>query len=140
MPGIFPYLTVNGASDASAFYQKAFGAQEKSRAPAQDGKRLMHLELAINGGTVALMDPFPEHGEMTGTKSPGGPSRDNPSPASIVIDLSKPAEVDALYKRAMDAGCTKVLEPEDTFWNARFAMVECPYGYRWMINAALPKK
>ena len=36
MPGIIPYLIVNGASEASAFYQKAFGAEEKSRAPAQD--------------------------------------------------------------------------------------------------------
>ena len=64
MPGIVPYLMVNGASEASAFYQKAFGAEEKSRAPAQDGKRMMHLDLSINGGSVFLMDPFPEHGEM----------------------------------------------------------------------------
>lgn len=139
MPGIIPYLTVSGASDASAFYQKAFGAQEKSRAPAQDGKRLMHLDLAINGGSVFLMDPFPEHGEMTGHKAPEVPSSSNPSPASIVIDLPKPADVDALYKRAMDAGCAKVSAPEDTFWGARFAMVACPYGYTWMINAALQK-
>jgi PhnB protein len=140
MPGIIPYLMVNGASQASAFYQKAFGAEEKSRAPAEDGKRMMHLDLAINGASVFLMDPFPEHGEMTGTKSAVAPSPDNPSPASIVIDLPKPADVDALYKRAIDAGCIKMQEPEDTFWNARFAMVVCPYGYIWMINAALPQK
>lgn len=51
-----PYLTVKAAADAIAFYQKAFGAKENTRLPAQDGKRLMHAELTINGGTVMLSD------------------------------------------------------------------------------------
>src|SRR5262245_63702507 len=57
---ITPYLTVNGAADAIAFYQKAFGATEMTRMPAQDGKRVMHACLAIKGGAVMLADEFPE--------------------------------------------------------------------------------
>jgi PhnB protein len=49
-----------GRREAIAFYQKAFGAVEQARLPAQDGKRLMHACLSINGGTVMLSDEFPE--------------------------------------------------------------------------------
>ena len=39
--GVIPYLIIDGASDAAAFYAKAFGASEVTRLPAPDGKRLM---------------------------------------------------------------------------------------------------
>ncbi len=32
------------------------------------------------------------------------------------------------------------MEPSDTFWQARFAMLVDPFGHRWMLNAPLPKK
>ena len=67
-----PYLTVKGAADAIALYQKAFGAKVRGRMAAQDGTRIMHADLAINGGTVMLCDEFPEHG------GPAAPSRDEP--------------------------------------------------------------
>jgi len=129
-----PYLTVKGAADAIAFYQKAFGAKETARMPAQDGKRVMHADLAINGGSVMLSDEFPEHG------GPPGPTKDKPSPVAIAIQYAKPAEVDAIFRRAVDAGCKSTMEPSDTFWDARFAMLDDPFGHRWMLNAPLPKK
>jgi len=51
---------VDGAADAIAFYTKAFGATEVVRLPAEDGKRLMHAELSVNGSRLFLMDDFPE--------------------------------------------------------------------------------
>src|SRR4029453_19543067 len=56
-----PHLVVNGASDASAYYVKAFGATEVMRMPAEDGKRLMHCELSIAGNKMFLCDNFPEY-------------------------------------------------------------------------------
>ncbi len=46
-----PYLTVKGAADAIAFYQKAFGAKELTRMHGQDGKRRLDPPL-----------PVPHHG------------------------------------------------------------------------------
>jgi uncharacterized glyoxalase superfamily protein PhnB len=60
--GVTPYINVVGASEASAFYQRAFGAQELFRLPADDGKRLMHCHLVINDGALLMADCFPEHG------------------------------------------------------------------------------
>lgn len=129
-----PYLTIKGAADAIALYEKAFGAKVKGRMAAQDGTRIMHADLAINGGTVMLSDEFPEHG------GPPAPSEASPSPVAVTIQFGKPAEVDATFQRAVDAGCTATMEPQDTFWDARFAMLADPFGHRWMLNASLPKK
>ena len=51
-----------------------------------------------------------------------------------------PAEVDRLHKRALDNGATTLMDPEDAFWGARFAMLTDPFGHRWMLNAELPKQ
>jgi len=131
---INPYLTVKGAAEAIAFYQKAFGAKEKQRMPAQDGKRLMHADITINGGTVLLCDEFPEYG------GPGAPGNGVGSPVAITIQYGKPAEVDATFQRAVSAGAKSVQEPQDMFWEARFAMLTDPFGHRWFLNAPLPKK
>ncbi|BCJ90692.1 hypothetical protein IZ6_14270 [Terrihabitans soli] len=132
-----PYLTVDGAAAALDFYAKAFGAVEKARMPAQDGKRLMHAEIALNGGVVMLSDNFPEFcsdGEVT------LPSIDKPAPVQVALHFKTPADVDAMHKRATGAGAKSIMAPEDTFWNARFAVVADPFGHRWMFNAPLPAK
>jgi uncharacterized glyoxalase superfamily protein PhnB len=129
-----PYLTVKGAAKAIDFYKQAFDAKENGRMPAQDGKRVMHADISINGGTVMLSDEFAEHG------GPAAPSPDKPAPVAIAIQYAKPAEVDATFRRAVDAGCKSTMEPQDTFWEARFAMLVDPFGHRWMLNAPLAKK
>jgi uncharacterized glyoxalase superfamily protein PhnB len=129
-----PYLTIKGAADAIALYQKAFGAKVRGRMAAQDGTRVMHADLAINGGTVFLCDEFPEHG------GPPAPSDASPSPVAISIQLKKPDQVDAMFTRAVEAGCKGTMAPNDAFWEARFAMLADPFGHRWMLNAPLPKR
>jgi PhnB protein len=131
---VTPYLTVKGATEAIAFYQKAFGAKENMRMPAQDGKRLMHADLAINGGQLFLSDEFAEHG------GPSAPTAAQPSAVAVALAFAKPAQVDATFKQAVSAGATGVMEPADQFWGARFAMVTDPFGHRWMLNAPLPEK
>src|SRR5260370_8466539 len=58
---VTPHLIVNDANAAIEFYKSAFGASEVMRMPAQDGKRLMHSEINVNGGRIFVMDDFPEH-------------------------------------------------------------------------------
>src|SRR5258708_32702668 len=58
---VTPHLIVNDATAAIEFYKSAFGASEVMRMPAQDGKRLMHSEIHINGARIFVMDDFPEH-------------------------------------------------------------------------------
>ena len=32
------------------------------------------------------------------------------------------------------------MKPEDMFWGDRFAMVDDPFGHRWMLSAPLRKQ
>ncbi|HEX6001642.1 MAG TPA: VOC family protein [Hyphomicrobiaceae bacterium] len=134
LPPINPYLTVKGADEAIALYQKAFGAKQKERMAAEDGKRVMHAALAINGGTVMLCDEFPEYG------GPGAPSTEHPASVAVTIQYKRPTQVDQTYETAVAAGCKSVQQPQDMFWHARFAMLTDPFGHRWMLSAPLPKE
>jgi PhnB protein len=138
MPPVTPYLTVKGAADAITFYKKAFGATENARMPAQDGKRLMHADISINGGRILMSDEFPEYGEEHGVVR--APTDSNLAGVAVALHYGKPTDIDATYRRAIEAGCKSVQEPQDMFWEARFAMLSDPYGHRWMMNAPLPAK
>lgn len=133
MPPVVPYLTVKGASAAIDWYGKALGAKEQVRLPADDGKRLMHAAIEVNGGTVFLSDEFVEYDGGSAPKDGQTP------PVAIALNLASPAAVDATFKRAVDAGGTGITEPRDEFWGARFAVVADPFGHRWLLNAPLPQ-
>jgi PhnB protein len=126
---IIPYLTVKGATDAIAFYAKAFGAVETKRQVADDGKRLMHASVTINGGTVMLADEFAERG---GTPAP---TPGKTTSVAVAITLDSAGDVDATFDRALAAGARPGRSPTDMFWGGRFAVVEDPFGHRWMLSA-----
>ncbi|HSQ55232.1 MAG TPA: VOC family protein, partial [Gemmata sp.] len=47
--GLIPHLKCDRCADAIEFYKKAFAAEELTRMPAPDGKRIMHAALRIGG-------------------------------------------------------------------------------------------
>src|SRR5262249_18565082 len=102
---VTPYLTIKGAANAIEFYKKAFGATENSRMPAQDGKRIMHADLALNGGSLFLSDEFPEHGGSA------APSQGSTPPVAVALALTAPADVDKTFKQAASAGAQTRVEP-----------------------------
>src|SRR3712207_6291114 len=60
--GVVPYLMLDGAAAAIDFYKRALGAEEVgARATMEDG-RILNARVDVNGGSVMLMDPMPEHG------------------------------------------------------------------------------
>ena len=60
--GVVAYLSLDGAIKAGDFYKKAFAAEEVFVQPPDDKGRTMHLHLYINGSSVMMSDPYPEHG------------------------------------------------------------------------------
>jgi PhnB protein len=122
---VTPYLSIKGASDAIAFYKKAFGAEELFRMPMPDG-RVGHAELQIGDSRLMLADEMPERADAV-AKSPrtlGG--------ATSGINLYV-ADVDAVFKRAVDAGATVRRPLADQFYGDRSATVEDPFGHLWTL-------
>ena len=119
---VVPYISVKGASDAIAYYKKAFGAEETVRMDVPDGK-IGHAELKIGDSLVMLSDPFPQ-ASTTPPKELGGTS------ASIFMYVE---DVDAVVQKAVDAGATVTMEVEDQFWGDRFGSITDPFGHNWSI-------
>jgi PhnB protein len=119
--GVIPYLQVEGAGDAIAFYKKAFGAREISRTASDDGKRIMNAQLEINGGTIMVMDAMPEHGFAH------QPSH------SFTMQLIVP-DGQGWFDRAVEAGC-KVQTPfQKMFWGDLWGGVIDPFGVHWGVD------
>ena len=119
---ITPYMTVKGAAAAIDFYKRAFGAIERGRLYTPDGKGVGHAEIII-GNSIVMLCEMP----VCGNKSPqslGG------SPVALLIYVEN---VDAAFKRAVDAGA-KVEQPlEDKFYGERSGSVSDPFGHLWTL-------
>jgi uncharacterized glyoxalase superfamily protein PhnB len=120
--GIVPYLSVDGATKAAEFYARAFGAKEIARHPVDQQGRTMHIHLHVNGASLMLSDAFPEHG--------------HPHQAPQAFNLLLPvADVDAWWKRAVEAGAEVVLPLQVMFWGDRYGQLRDPFGIMWSFNA-----
>lgn len=123
--GVTPHLTIGDkrAKDAIAFYRTAFGAEE-AMAPrmAEDGERIMHAHLRINGGSVMMNDDFPEYG--------GGAGK----PGAVTLHLQVD-DADRWFDRAVEAGATPTMPLADMFWGDRYGQVRDPFGHSWSIGA-----
>jgi uncharacterized glyoxalase superfamily protein PhnB len=130
-PKVAPYLTVSPASAAIAFYASVFGAQQKALMPALDGLRIMHCELAINGGALMLSDAFPEFGQAR------APLPGEAATVSVSLEFASAAEVDDIFTRATSLGGKPEAQPTNSFWGTRYAAFRDPFGHRWLLNAPL---
>jgi PhnB protein len=119
---VTPYLAVDDAAEAIEYYRKAFGAEERVRMETPDGN-IGHAELAIGDSRVMLSDPFPQ-GTTRSPKELGGTS------VSVFMYVE---DVDAVVKRAIDAGAKITMEVADQFWGDRFGSVIDPFGHSWSI-------
>jgi uncharacterized glyoxalase superfamily protein PhnB len=119
--GVVPYLNVDGASKAAEFYKKAFGATEVFAMPPDEKGRTMHIHLYVNGGSLMLCDPYPEHGHPH-------------EPAQGYTLHMKPGDIDAAWKRAVDAGCEIVLPLQKMFWGDRYGQLRDPFDVMWSMG------
>ena len=122
--GVVAYLLVDGASKASDFYQRAFGATEIARQPVDDQGRTMHVHLYVNGSSLMLCDPYPEHGHPL--QSPQG--------FDLMLQVD---DIDAWWERAVAAGAQVITPVQDMFWGARYGQLRDPFGVRWSMNQPL---
>lgn len=110
---VTPFLSVTGASDAIAFYKKAFGAEERNRAPGPDGK-IMHAEIKIGDSIVMVADA------MMGPPTTSG--------IHLYVD-----DVDAAWARATAAGASVMMPLADQFWGDRYGVLTDKWGNRWSL-------
>lgn len=120
---VTPYLILKDASDAIAFYKKAFGAKEKIRVAKPNGK-IGHAELKIGDTEIMIADECPEM-KMRSPASFGG------SPVIIHLYIKK---VDEVIQRAISTGAKLVQPAQDMFYGDRSGILEDPFGHIWCVS------
>jgi len=118
---VTPHLNVNGAAKYIDFLQRAFGAVEIARSPGPGGK-LMHAQMRIGDSNLMLADHFPEFG------APAYVEGNYPFHFHVYVP-----DVDAIWEKAIAAGCTVIMPLADQFWGDRYGHVRDPFGFTWSL-------
>src|SRR5215469_12390778 len=119
---ITPYLILNKAAEAIAFYKAALGASEVMRLDDPSGK-IHHAEIQIGDSRIMLADEHPELQALS-PKTIGG------SPVTMHLYVE---DADASVERALSAGAKLIRPVADQFYGDRVGGIEDPFGYRWFI-------
>ena len=117
-----PYLTIKDVKAALAFYKKAFNAKELVAMPGPDGN-IMHAEIKIGNSIIMMGEEWPSYGMLS-------PKTIGSSGSSIYLYVRN---CDRVYKRAVKAGATSMMEPADMFYGDRSGKVVDPFGHVWGI-------
>jgi uncharacterized glyoxalase superfamily protein PhnB len=113
---VTPYLVIPDVAKVIEFLKKAFDATEPHPAHKTPDGRIMHAEVQIGSSRIMMGEPM---GEFT------------PMPAMLHLYVE---DCDALYKRAVDAGATPVMEITDQFYGDRSGGVKDSAGNMWWIS------
>jgi PhnB protein len=111
---VTPYLIVSGAGALIEFVKQAFGATERMRSPGPNGA-IMHAEVQLGDSVIMLADASDEARIRT---------------AMIHLYV---ADVDAGYKRALEAGGASIRQPADQAYGDRTAAVKDRWGNEWWL-------
>jgi len=117
-----PYLIVNDANAAIAFYRKAFGASELFRFDAPGGK-IGHAEMRFGDSVIMLADECPEMKARS-------PQHYGGSPVTLMFYVE---DVDAVVAGALAAGAMLLRPVANQFYGDRSGAIADPFGHQWNI-------
>jgi len=110
---ITPGMNIKDCEKAIDFFKKAFGAEERSRHVGPHGK-IVHAEVKI-GDSIVMLSEAVQH------------------PVHVVHAMLYVTDCDAVFKRAVDAGATAMMPPQDMFYGDRGGRLVDPFGNDWFI-------
>lgn len=116
---VFPYMFIDGADGFATFLADVFDAREVGRTTLPDG-RIANLRIRI--GTSTFMVSEAARGMF---------------PAMRGAYYVYVEDVDGTYRKALDRGATKIIEPTDMPYLDRQAGITDPYGNIWWISKRL---
>jgi len=129
---INPYLFFNGDCEAAfKFYEKCLGAEIRvimphegtpaaGQVPAEWQKKVLHATLEIGDDLLMASDAPPGRYQK-------------PDGFSVALNLKDIAQAERIYTDLSEGGSVQ-MPLQETFWAARFAMLNDRFGIPWMIN------
>ncbi|HEV8297026.1 MAG TPA: VOC family protein [Acidimicrobiales bacterium] len=122
---VTPRLVLRDAAAAIDFYVGAFGADRLEEPFLGPAGEVVHAEIRIGDSVVYVTD---EGGDGNGVapESAGGN-------VTSIMALTVP-DVDALWARAVEAGCEVIYPLADQFYGDRGGRLRDPFGHQWMLS------
>lgn len=117
---VTPYLIAGDVEWLITFVKQAFGAVETERSAGSGGG--LHCEVRIVDSMLML--------------GGGAPAQGHEKPSALHIYLP---DVDAVYRRALEAGAESLYPPDDKPYGERQAGVKDPAGNLWFIATRFPQ-
>ena len=111
---VTPYLVVSGAARLIEFLERAFDGKATVCSTKPDGT-IGHAEVRIGDSAIMMGEACGEWKAL---------------PCAIYLYVP---DTDAVYRRALEAGATSIMEPADQFYGDRNAGVKDPCGNLWWI-------
>jgi PhnB protein len=112
---VTPYLTVRNAPKVIEFLKQAFGAKLSHDAIKRPDGSIMHAQVVIGDSRIMIA----EENEMA-----------KATQSTLYIYV---ADVDSVYRQAIKAGGSNVMEPMDMFYGDRSGGVKDPSGNSWFV-------
>jgi len=112
---ITPYLIVSGLPGTISFLEKVFDAKTTVAPMLRPDGSIMHTELQVGDSRIMMAEATEQW---------------RPMPSSIFLYLP---DCDAIFKRALAAGATSLMEPADQFYGDRMGGVLDHSGNQWWI-------
>jgi PhnB protein len=137
MQAITPYINFNGnGAEALAFYAKALDGKimhsqtfGESGMPISDEAkgRIMHALFEADKLQFMISDCQPGKEVTSGNQ------------VHLSLNFHSLELINKTFTNLSDGGSV-TMELQDTFWGARFGMLEDKFGVNWMFNFDYPKK
>ncbi len=113
---ITPYLIVSGVGPLLDFLERAFGAVLTHPPTTRPDGSVMHAEVRIGDSRLMMGEASDKYPAM---------------PGSLYLYVE---DTDAVYRRALQAGATSLMEPANQFYGDRNAGVKDKSGNSWWIG------
>lgn len=125
-PRLSPAIGTRDAGGAMDWYRRVFGATEVLRLTAPDGS-IVHAEMEIQGCLLMLAEESPGQGNHAPPSLGGTPVR-----LHLYVD-----DVDAVVRRAQEAGAELLIPVDDQFYGDRSGRFRDPFGHVWIVATRL---
>lgn len=123
---ITPYMVVNDVPTAIEFYKRALGAEQLFRMDDPNGK-VMHAEIKIGNSILMMTSEMESDKPAMKTQ---GPLTLKGTPVSFMMYVE---DVDAIAKKASEAGMETIKPVENQFYGDRCGTFKDPFGHIWSI-------
>ncbi len=135
LPKFSPYLNVDDARAALAFYKDCFGGETfimtvaetpmAKQMPPESQNKVMHASLTNDQVMISIS-------EMSG---PQGFVRGNT--VSLMINCASEAELNTMFAKLSPGGHV-MMPPGKQFWGSIFSSFTDKFGIQWLLNYPLP--